>query len=207
MPIDRTYLWNYWKNPDAANHPTEYASSGFDRSEKLADTIHKLAGGVQLNILEIGCNAGRNLHYIHQLGYHNLNAIEINENAIREYYRSFPDAYKSTKVVIGPVEDAITNFPDKSVDITFTMAVLEHLHTDSESVFAHMRRITRRWIITIEDEHNKTFKHFPRNYKQIFEGPQMMQIEEGRFEDGSREGLRARVFRFKTREESADSTS
>jgi 2-polyprenyl-3-methyl-5-hydroxy-6-metoxy-1,4-benzoquinol methylase len=53
-----------------------------------------------------------------------------------------------------------------SHDIVFSMAVLEHIHEDSSVVFEEMRRIARKLVVTIEDEHERGWRHFPRDYSK-----------------------------------------
>ena len=58
------------------------------------------------------------------------------------------------------------------------MAVLEHIHDDSKWVFQEMARITKKYLICIEDEHGVSWRHFPRNHKEIFEVLGMKQVEQ-----------------------------
>jgi hypothetical protein len=76
------------------------------------------------------------------------------------------------------------------------MAVLEHLHPDSEWVFAEMVRVCQRLLITIEDEGGRSSHHTPRNYRTVFEGlglEQIAEIDPRGLGDLPRE-FRARVF-------------
>lgn len=83
-----------------------------------------------------------------------------------------------TKIYNVPIEEIIKELRDGEFDIVFTMAVLEHIHTDSEWIFSEMVRITKDFLITIEDERGISWRHFPRNYKNVFESLRMKQIEE-----------------------------
>ena len=97
----------------------------------------------------------------------------------------------------GLIEDLIGTFSDNEFDIIFTMAVLEHIHTDSEWIFSEMARIVNEIIITIEDEHEVSWRHFPRKYKEIFESLGMKQVEQINCsaEVGLNNNFVARVFR------------
>jgi 2-polyprenyl-3-methyl-5-hydroxy-6-metoxy-1,4-benzoquinol methylase len=52
-------------------------------------------------------------------------------------------------------------------DLIFSLAVLEHVHYDSDWIF---KKLASRcdWLLTIEDEEAWTAYHFPRAYGQIF---------------------------------------
>jgi SAM-dependent methyltransferase len=147
-------------------------------------------------ILEIGCNAGRNLGFLFDAGFTDLAAIEISKPAVDRFRTAFPHAFAAADVRIASVEEAIRDFQSASCDLVFTMAVLEHIHPDSEWILAELVRVTRRWIITIEDEAGVSERHFPRNYKLVFERLKMTQKEEDAALEpyGLPAGFVARVF-------------
>lgn len=114
-------------------------------------------------------------------GFHDLSGIEISKNAIDMMKQAYPDLAEKIEVYNGPVENFIRDFKDDSFNLVFTMAVLEHISTESEFIFSHMARITKKNLITIEDERGLSWRHFPRNYKVIFEGLGLKQVEEINF--------------------------
>lgn len=165
----------YWTNPpDQANKPTEYTKgtvrSGFLRV--LAGKYH-IPGAV----MELGCNVGRNLHILDINGYDNLSGIEINPEAVKLMATEYPRTYRKSKIYKGSIERYIQAFEDGDFDLVFTMAVLEHIHTDSEWVFAEIARITNKYLITIESESHFSKRHHPRNYKKVFEETGLVAIE------------------------------
>jgi hypothetical protein len=120
---------------------------------------------------------GRNLNCLFQNGFVSLSGIEINESAVLLLKRQYPEMAARASIRNAPVEDVIRTFRDNEVDAVFSMAVLEHIHSQSEWVFREIVRITRGVLITIEDEEGISWRHFPRNYKKIFEGLGMKQVE------------------------------
>lgn len=165
-------LHGYWRNPDKMNDPATYLESG-KRSEYLVSLVKQHASA-DASIIELGCNVGRNLHYLWEAGYRNLSGVEINEQAIKLMRERFPDMQPT--IYQGALEDRVKDLG--RYDLVFTMAVLEHIHRDSEWVFKEMARITQKCLITIEDEKNVSERHFPRNYRQIFESLGMRQVYE-----------------------------
>ena len=129
-------------------------------------------------ILEIGCNVGRNLNYLFLAGFKKLVGIEINKKAIRLLKQSYPELARYAKIYNKPVEEVITGFKNGAFDIVFTMAVLQHIHPDSEFIFSEIARVTNRFLVTIEDERGISWRHFPRNYKRVFESLGLEQVEE-----------------------------
>lgn len=199
-PKTRQELQRYWSAPpDEGNMPESYLQeSESARSEFLVSLIRKYAG-FESRIMEIGCNAGRNLNFLFHAGFQNLSAIEISERAIAKFREAFPEVAAHVDIRHAPVEEALSDYQSNSMDMIFTMAVLEHIHPDSSAIFGEMVRVARRWIVTIEDEMDISERHFPRNYKRVFEKLGIRQLEEGpameRF--GLPAGFVARVFEKK----------
>lgn len=185
----------FWRDPDAANLPDGYRAGGAPRSEFLVELVKRRVQPDD-EILEIGSNVGRNLHYLRSAGFSKLAGIEISEAAVRKLGEAFPDLAASVRLLNEPVERAIKRFRDDEFALVFTMAVLEHIHTDSEWVFGEMVRITRNALITIEDERGISRRHFPRDYGEVFAALGLKEIET--VDCSAIEGLgsdfRARVF-------------
>jgi len=169
---------NYWTAPpDEKNAPGRYASADIERSASLLALLDRLVKK-DAAILEIGCNAGRNLNHLYNNGFANLSAIEISPAAIAHFGKTFPDTVKAVDVKIGPLEQILPTIPDKRFDVLFSMAVMMHIHPDSAFVFSHMVRVSKI-VLAIEDERESTStRHFGRNYREIFEALGARQILE-----------------------------
>jgi hypothetical protein len=103
--------------------------------------------------------------------------------------QNFPDMQVITYE--GSIEDRIKELEE--YDLVFTMAMLEHIHSDSEWVFSEMARKAKRYLITIEGEKkNESELHFPRNYKNIFEGLGLQQVYEKHL--SQKEGLNTKFY-------------
>ncbi len=190
----RDELHTYWQTPsDAGNAAIAYIESGHERSAFLVELVKRHLP-IDSKILEIGCNAGRNLDHLHREGYTNLAAIEISQAAIDLFRSTYPSAAQATEIHVDAVENAVRDFTDGQFDLVFTMAVLEHVHKTSEWVFPEIARITGRLLITIEDERTHSWRHFPRNYGTIFGALGMVQVEQIAKPPDLPGGFVARVF-------------
>lgn len=181
-------LQKYWRNSDKMNTDPSNYLHGSERSEYLVSLVKQHAKP-DASILELGCNVGRNLNHLWKEGYHNLSGVEINPEALKMMKQNFPEmqviAYE------GSIEDRIKEL--REYDLVFTMAVLEHIHRDSEWVFSEMARKVKGYLITIEGEKkNESELHFPRNYKSIFEGAGLQQVYEKNL--SQKEGLNANFY-------------
>ena len=167
-------LHEFWRHPDAANRPERYLEHA-GRSEFLLGFVSPYVAR-DSTILEVGCNVGRNLARLFDAGFRRLVGIEINGEALSVLTLSYPDMAAAATLIHAPVEDAIRELPDASMDLVFTMAVLEHIHTDSEWIFDQIVRVAGSTVVTVEDEHGISRHHVPRNYRRVFEGRGLEQV-------------------------------
>ncbi len=163
----------YWRSPGDDNQPAGYMD-GAERTAFLVDLVSRHVPK-DAPILELGCNVGRNLAGLDTAGHDHLVGVEINPEAVSLGRYAYP-ALRDRTILPIPIEWAVKQFADDTFDLVFTMAVLEHLHPDSEYVFAEMARISRR-VITIEDEHGVSPRHWPRDYGTVFGLLGMVEIE------------------------------
>lgn len=164
----------YWRKPPHDDRPKRYLDEGKETSELLLGLLKPYAKKTD-KILEIGCNAGRNLVYLYENGYKRLYGVDICPSAIRLLEKKYP--FLQGRVVVESLEDMVADEIDQFYGVVFTTLVLEHIHPDSDWVFAEIARIAKRLII-IEDEASVSFRTFPRNYKKVFEKLGMRQIKQ-----------------------------
>jgi SAM-dependent methyltransferase len=149
----------HWNDPNDHNQPENYNKKHTQqRSRYLLSLFNKYKINKNSNILEIGCNCGRNLNYLYNADYNNLTGIEISRNALEFQKIFFPDI--KANLINSSVEDHILFFKDNQFDVIFTMAVLQHIHIDSNWIFEHIARICKKCLILIELD--------TRNYTDIF---------------------------------------
>lgn len=176
-PKPREALHDYWRAPwDGDNLPDSYVA-GDERSEFLFALIQRHAAP-SARLLELGCNVGRNLDFLLRHGYRELTAIEISEQAVGALRVHHPDVAATAVIHNAALEEVLKTLPDNSFDVVFSMAVLEHVHTDSDWIFAEIARVSGRYVITVEDERGLSWRHFPRNYREVFEPLGLTQLEE-----------------------------
>jgi len=169
-------IHTYWRKPGEAGpeNATDSYTVPIGRSMFLIDKMKKHAYR-RSKILEIGCNTGRNLAFLYHAGFRYLSAIEISEDAVENLRKTYREL-KRVEVTVSPIEDIIKEIPDDAFDVVFTMAVLEHVHWDSDWIFAEIARIGRK-VITIEDEGRSSSRHFQRNYQTVFENLGLHQVD------------------------------
>lgn len=184
-------LHEAWRNAYSVNAPAEYLVDRHGRSEYVADLIAETVSPAA-SVLEVGCNCGPNLAVLQERGFSNLHGVEINESALDLLRATFPDL--RADLFAGSVEEFCRGRM-RRYDLIFTLAVLEHIHPDSEWIFGRLASHCR-WLLSVEDEVGVSDHHFPRDYGQVFAGLGM----EATFTDsdlealGLGEGFVARLF-------------
>jgi len=172
---EREKLLHFWLSPNKSNQPEYYVQEA-QRSEFLVSLVKRYLTP-KGSILEVGCNVGRNLEYLRRAGYTHLSGIELNPAALATMKKSFPVLAKSADIHKGRVEDVLPTMKKQQVDLTYTMAVLEHIHPDSEDIFAEMTRVTKQVLITIENERHLHWRSQPRDYHKVFTSLGWEQVE------------------------------
>jgi len=185
----------YWKNASAGNHPSNYLNKP-SRSKYLLGLFKKYVV-LSDKILDIGCNSGRNLEFLRKNGYQNLFGVDINKNAINILKSTFANLYNLAHIKCMAVESYLKKAKEDTFDVSYTMAVLMHIHPDSEQVFEEIYRVTKKYFICIENGVISGARTFARNYSKIFKNIGFTQVFE---EDCTKkmevsEGYVARVFK------------
>ncbi len=185
----------YWANPPAENQPASYLMNRQARSEWVADRVEALVEK-DARVLEIGCNAGPNLAALHARGFTALEGVEINLQAVLLLRQTFPEL-DGVPLHAEPLERFTAVMGD--YDLVFTVAVLEHIHPDGDHVFEQIAARTR-WLLTVEDEHGQSPRHFPRDYNTVFTGLGMTETDSYKLLDtiGLDQNFAARVFTWDT---------
>lgn len=191
-------LHDYWRDPsDEGNRAESYtAEETLARSRFLVSLVEGLVDH-DGRLLEVGCNVGRNLNTLMDAGFRQVSGIEISARALELMRRHYPQVAEGATIHNRPVEEVAPELEDGEFDVVFTVAVLEHIHPSSEWVFAELARAARVGLVTMEDERGQTWRHFPRNYREVFEGVGLKQVDERPLgpAEGLEEGFVARVFR------------
>jgi pseudaminic acid biosynthesis-associated methylase len=97
------------------------------------------------SILEVGCNLGNQLILLHQMGFTNLNGIEINKEIVKSAQSRVPWA----RLTEGSALDV--PFPDASFDLVFTSGLLIHIAPQElPAAMGEIHRCAKEWIWGLE---------------------------------------------------------
>jgi hypothetical protein len=94
--------------------------------------------------------------------------MEISKHAVERLRIEYP-CLAMIPVDIGPAELSIQKYDSNSVDVIFTMAVLEHLHPDSRFLFKEIARVAGKYVLAMEPRQGKhSHMQYPWDIKNEF---------------------------------------
>ncbi len=132
------------------------AASG--RAEYLVALVGNYAAKDSM-ILEVGCREGDNLVALWQAGFTRLQGLESNDAKVRAFKESHPDIAVLVNVTEGPMEELVRGAEDAAFDLVFTVGFLFDKTGDFSWLFPELSRLTRRHLVSIEDESSGSLRH------------------------------------------------
>ena len=164
--------WRQQSSNDPHRNPYSYIEYDESIALMFQDIIPFLDKNA--NILEIGCNAGRNLHYLYSKGYKRLTGIEIGIEPEEVMKKTFPDAYNVATYIVGNAYEEILKLPSSHYDLVFCHSVLVNIAPKWNSIFKEIARVSKSYILIMESE--GSYRSYPRNFEKMFRKANYKQI-------------------------------
>lgn len=121
-------------------------------------------------ILEVGCREGDNLASLWQAGFTHLQGLESSAEKLSTFKAGHPDIAGRVAVTAGPIEELMRGIEDAAFDLVFTVGFLFDKTGDYGWLSPELSRVTRRHLISIEDER-------PGSFKGVFEELGLKQVK------------------------------
>lgn len=190
-----------WADRSGEYSPSYYAYRGPDGASDAILSAIETHLGPDPAVLEVGCSSGRHLSALLEAGYTDLTGVELNPDARTATEETFPELARVGTFQYEAIENVVRDFADDQFDVVFSVETLQHLHPDSNWVFAELARITGTLLITIENEGDATQTEDPtevnyvdtdvplyyRDWKAVFTGLGLTEVEA---ETGPRDTIR-----------------
>jgi len=189
----RDGIFEKWRKAKKGDNIGYHHYLEIDRSaEMLLEQVTSRAGSFD-PILDLGCNVGRELNHLWKMGYRNLAGVEIGEEPVRAMREVFPEMASASRIFNQSMTEAVRNFQDGEFQVVYAHGSLVSLSARDQHVFDHMCRITRRFIVTVENEWSGML--FPRNFEKVFTSRGMKQIHEQAIHSESPKGSKTSMLR------------
>tara|TARA_X000001316_G_C921417_1_gene35810 strand:+ start:993 stop:1865 length:873 start_codon:yes stop_codon:yes gene_type:complete len=157
----------YWSGADESGpgRPDNYAEQTED-IRYLAAEVAGLAASADAPVLDLGCNCGRCLASVADLGLTNLHGVDININAISRMIDYFPILDKRVNATRDFMQRYLDAAADRSFDIVFTRGATVELVHPSYPLIANICRISREHVVLVIRENGFSY---PRDWIGEFE--------------------------------------
>ena len=132
---------------------------------------------VNESILDICCNQGRHLKFLHKKGYRNLEGFDIMKAAIENLKNSEEYLSGGIYAETNLAQNFIKNTPDLKYDYSITLGATIELMHPGFKIFEELRRILKKGFIFAINENGHSY---PRFYRHQIEsnGFEIIQCEE-----------------------------
>lgn len=144
----------YWDNYSTDNF-NEIGHSSF----ALLNEVMELAPGKQTPILDMGCNVGRHLNYLHQQGYRNLRGVDFSGRAIEDMAARYPNLHADSKLTVASFQDYLSGSPEQ-VDLVYTRGATFELVPPSFPLIKQVCKIARQYVVMCISETGHAYPRF-----------------------------------------------
>ena len=145
---------DYWEA-----YPTSHFNDMEPASMALLAEIMALVPDRGSAILDMGCNVGRHLNYLHGQGYRNLRGVDFSTQALRDMEARYPDMYKASRVTAASFQEFLDSDPEP-VDLVYTRgATFENVHPGYPLV-RRVCAIARRYVVMVISEAAHAYPRF-----------------------------------------------
>ena len=143
-----------------------------DHQEVTSETIQTMAlvgahiYSKDFSILDIGCNSGRHLALLWQIGFRNLFGVDAMKEALSDFSRIYPEVYSASEIYHDTFQDFLIRSASGSFDVVFSWSATIELVDPSFDIVKYICRVARYQVILVI---NEGWQGYPRFWIYEFE--------------------------------------
>jgi len=123
-----------------------------------------VAPDLNTSILDMGCNVGRHLNYLHERGYRNLRGVDFSSTAIAEMTTRYPQMRATSTIYEMPFQKFLKSIDDP-VDVAYTRgATFELVHPSFPLIERLCARVRRHVVLALQESGH----YYPRCWEYEF---------------------------------------
>lgn len=104
------------------------------------------------SILDMGCNSGRHLAMLWQIGFRNLHGVDAMKEAFSHFSKIYPEVYSASKTYHDTFQDFLIRSAPHSFDVIFSWSATIELVHPSFDIVKNICRVARHQVILIINE-------------------------------------------------------
>jgi len=112
------------------------------------------------SIIDLGCNSGRHLALLWQLGYRNLFGADVMKEGIVEFSINHPDVYAASKIYHDTFENFLLKTASRSYDVFFSWSATIELVHSSFNIVKEICKAARHQVILVLNEGSQGYTRF-----------------------------------------------
>lgn len=164
-----------WENDDIMK--SEWYIELDEPAEFLLQRVTYFVSDKHSKIIDICCNIGRHLNYLHEKGYKNLYGFDIMKPAIEKMSKTFPNI-NMKNISHGNIVDIIPSLNKGSIDWAYTHSATIELVHPHFSIHTEMFRLVKKGCIFLISNNGH---RYPRYYRYLFERAGFVTLKEEKY--------------------------
>jgi hypothetical protein len=104
------------------------------------------------SILDIGCNSGRHMALLWQIGFRNLFGVDAMKQAISDFSKIYPEVYSASEIYHDTFEDFLTRSASRSFDVVFSWSATIELVHPAFDIVKNICKVARYQVILVINE-------------------------------------------------------
>lgn len=149
-----------WK--DQSHYKMEFYEEITSKHIKKFTSYLLLETNKKDKILDLCCNQGRFLKFLHQKGYRSLLGVDIMSDAIKKLQKSKEYKIGGLQAEEDLAQEFIKKMKPNSIDYVITYSATVELLHPSFNIFKELKRITRKGFIFVINENGHSYPRFYR---------------------------------------------
>lgn len=126
----------------------------------LLEKVLEYANSIESPVLDLGCNSGRHLEYLHNKGLRNLSGVDIMKSALLYFQERCPEAYKDSKIHHDFFQHFLRITVDKKFEIVYSVGATIELVHPSFDIISDMCRVAQSYVILLVQENSHSYPRF-----------------------------------------------
>ena len=162
------YFWprimnaSSWRdgNTGAYRDPNHFIEMRENIDEKLLKKIMEINTNKCMSIMDLGCNTGRHLNYLHKEGMINLNGIDVMQKALDNFKTIFPETVNRVNIHHDLFQRFLINSSEDKYDIVYSVGATIELVHPSFDIIKYLCKISNEYILLLINEDDQEYPRF-----------------------------------------------